>query len=256
MDAIVGFPIHRGVLAFGDGAAAARGRRSPRRARRPAIVVVLFGVSNHDNIGGIFRNAAAFGASAVLLDAPAAIRSTARRSASRSAPRSTLPFARLGAGRGLRWSSWRATASRRWRSARRATTPLHDLAAAGAGGGASRRRGPRLAGAILARAETIRIPMDGGLNSLNLATTSGIVLHHLASAHQGRAGLRSGSRAGRHRRALHRRHRPGHHLLALHHLRRGRRHRRHRPEGAPADLSHGPAGSSTTPRRSGPTSRR
>ena len=32
-------------------------------------MVALFGVSNHDNVGGIFRNAAAFGADAVLIDA-------------------------------------------------------------------------------------------------------------------------------------------------------------------------------------------
>ena len=33
-----------------------------------AIVLGLFGISNHDNMGGIFRNAAAFGVDAVLID--------------------------------------------------------------------------------------------------------------------------------------------------------------------------------------------
>jgi tRNA G18 (ribose-2'-O)-methylase SpoU len=32
-------------------------------------VLVLCGIANHDNIGGIYRNAAAFGADAVVLDA-------------------------------------------------------------------------------------------------------------------------------------------------------------------------------------------
>ena len=41
--------------------------------------------------------------------------------------------------------------------------------------------GPGLPAAILSRARTVRIPMSGGLDSLNVATTSGIVLHHLAS---------------------------------------------------------------------------
>ena len=31
-------------------------------------MLALVGVSNHDNVGGLFRNAAAFGADAVLLD--------------------------------------------------------------------------------------------------------------------------------------------------------------------------------------------
>ena len=48
--------------------APARPRCSPS-AGRGALVVGLFGIANHDNMGGIFRNAAAFGADAVLLDA-------------------------------------------------------------------------------------------------------------------------------------------------------------------------------------------
>ena len=33
-----------------------------------ALFVVLAGLANHDNVGGMFRNAAAFGADAVILD--------------------------------------------------------------------------------------------------------------------------------------------------------------------------------------------
>src|SRR5690606_3663563 len=68
MDQIAGFHIHRGILAIG------------RRGQEPdaveligslpeeALVVVPIGISNHDNIGAIFRNAAAFEADAVLMD--------------------------------------------------------------------------------------------------------------------------------------------------------------------------------------------
>ncbi len=68
MDAIAGFPVHRGILA------AARRPANPDPlslmppADAPSLVVGLVGISNHDNVGGIFRNAAAFGADAVLLD--------------------------------------------------------------------------------------------------------------------------------------------------------------------------------------------
>ena len=39
--------------------------------------------------------------------------------------------------------------------------------------------GPGLPADVLARAVTVRIPMAAGFDSLNVATTSGIVLHHL-----------------------------------------------------------------------------
>ena len=65
MDGIVGFPIHRGVLALGL-------RGAPLEPAsllvRPGVVVGLVGRTNHDNVGGIFRNAAAFGVRGVLLD--------------------------------------------------------------------------------------------------------------------------------------------------------------------------------------------
>ena len=67
MDTVVGFPIHRGILAVGE--------RRPLEAEvllgglpKRALVVGLAGIANHDNMGGLFRNAAAFGADAVLLD--------------------------------------------------------------------------------------------------------------------------------------------------------------------------------------------
>jgi len=66
-DEIAGFHIHRGVLAVGD--------RPPDRAPADllrdlpdrATVVFLEDLTNHDNVGGVFRCAAAFGASGALL---------------------------------------------------------------------------------------------------------------------------------------------------------------------------------------------
>ena len=42
--------------------------------------------------------------------------------------------------------------------------------------------GPGLPETLLARTRTVRIAMAGGFDSLNVATTSGIVLHRLAAA--------------------------------------------------------------------------
>ena len=64
MDGVAGFNIHRGCLAIGE--------RPPVTAW-PALlpgartVIVIERIGNADNVGGIFRNAMAFGAEAVLL---------------------------------------------------------------------------------------------------------------------------------------------------------------------------------------------
>jgi tRNA G18 (ribose-2'-O)-methylase SpoU len=91
-DHIAGYPVHRGVLALGE--------RQPER--HPAdvlcgaqMVVILEGLNDHENIGAIFRNAAAFGASAVLLD-PTCGDPLYRRSVRVSAGHVlSVPFARL-----------------------------------------------------------------------------------------------------------------------------------------------------------------
>ncbi len=70
LDQVVGFPIHRGVLAV-----CARGAALDPLALAKTLLtqepsprlVVLEGIINHDNAGGIFRNAMVLGAHAVLL---------------------------------------------------------------------------------------------------------------------------------------------------------------------------------------------
>ncbi len=65
VDEITGFPVHRGVLALGE-----------RRPDPPLtdllagvdLVLAIEGVNDHENLGALFRNAAAFGVGAVLLD--------------------------------------------------------------------------------------------------------------------------------------------------------------------------------------------
>jgi tRNA G18 (ribose-2'-O)-methylase SpoU len=69
MDAIVGFPIHRGILAVGERPAPPDPSSLLAGVPEAGLILALSGISNHDNMGGLFRNAAAFGVSAVLLDA-------------------------------------------------------------------------------------------------------------------------------------------------------------------------------------------
>lgn len=68
MNTIVGFDIHRGCLAVGERPAPLSvGDAVTPAAARGAGVVILENLTNHDNVGSIFRSALALGAGAVLL---------------------------------------------------------------------------------------------------------------------------------------------------------------------------------------------
>jgi tRNA G18 (ribose-2'-O)-methylase SpoU len=179
MDAIVGFPIHRGILAIA--------RRAPLPppevllAGLPdkALVIGLVGLANHDNVGGIFRNAAAFGAQAVLLDPETC--DPLYRKAIRVSVGGTLvvPFTRAASAEAMVHALQAAdfdvislTPSGRETLARVRRPPRAALLLGA--------EGPGLPQALLNRTRTISIPMSGGFDSLNVATTSGIALHHLS----------------------------------------------------------------------------
>ncbi len=180
MDAVVGFPIHRGILAVGrrpehDAAALLAGL--PDRA----LVVGLVGIANHDNMGGVFRNAAAFGADAVLLDATCCdplYRKAIRVSVGAAL---TTPFARVGDAQTLvgllAGAGFEVVAL-----SPRGELELSHLAAGPRVAALFGAAGPGLPDALLARTRTARIAMAGGFDSLNVATTSGIVLHRLNTA--------------------------------------------------------------------------
>ncbi|MFZ5719577.1 MAG: TrmH family RNA methyltransferase [Pseudomonadota bacterium] len=185
MDQVVGFPIHRGVLAVG---------RRPQLtaedllAKLPerALMVGLVGIANHDNMGGIFRNAAAFGVDAVLLDETCCdplYRKAIRVSVGACL---TIPFARAGnSGRLLRLfdeAGFDVAAL-----SPRADADLEDLSVGPRAAVLFGAEGPGLPEAVLARARTVGISMAGGFDSLNVATTSGIVLHHLVARRESRA---------------------------------------------------------------------
>lgn len=178
MDALVGFPIHRGVLGLG------RRRVSPSAAELlaglgpQALVLGVCGVGNHDNMGGLFRNAAAFGVDAVLLDSDCC--DPLYRKAIRVSVGASLitPFARLAPGEDL--PALLAGAGYVGVSLSPAgETPLAGLRRAPRMAVLMGAEGPGLPSDVLARTRTVAIPMAAGFDSLNVATTAGIVLHHL-----------------------------------------------------------------------------
>ncbi|MDZ4375472.1 MAG: RNA methyltransferase [Phenylobacterium sp.] len=177
MDAVVGFPIHRGVLAVG---------RRPQRdvasllagLPQQALVVGLVGIANHDNMGGIFRNAAAFGAAGLLLDDTCCdplYRKSIRVSVGAAL---TTPFAFAGPAAqmvdSLHHAGFEAIAL-----SPSGLEELHDIRVKGRVAVLFGAEGPGLPSDVLSRLRTVRIAMSGGFDSLNVATASGIVLHAL-----------------------------------------------------------------------------
>ncbi|MGH7315094.1 MAG: TrmH family RNA methyltransferase [Candidatus Rokuibacteriota bacterium] len=180
---VVGFKFHRGCLA-----AAVRGAPlCPEALIEPPgarALLALEELADPDNVGAVFRNAAAFGAAGVLLSPGCA--DPLYRKAIRVAMGATLsmPFAR---------TDWR-DGLERLRAAGYtlvALTPDRDAEdiRAVAGRGSPPRRlallvgaeGPGLGASTRAAADRrVRIPMAAGADSLNVATACGIALHRLA----------------------------------------------------------------------------
>ncbi|MBN2623861.1 MAG: RNA methyltransferase [Acidimicrobiales bacterium] len=198
--AIAGFAFHRGVLAAADRLPLPQVADIVARAR---LVAVVEAVGDHENLGALFRNAAAFGVDAVLLD-PTTADPLYRRSVRVSLGHVLrVPWTRVGPlPAGLE-----ALTSRRFEVA--ALTPSRDAqpieayaaevtarrqAAARAAGppgeaptGGVRvalvvgAEGPGLSAATLAAADrTVRIAMAPGVDSLNVATAAAIAFHRLA----------------------------------------------------------------------------
>lgn len=185
-DAIAGFNMHRGVLALGRKPdpvpAAARIAALPAQS----LVLVGCGLSNHDNAGAIFRNAAAFGADAVLLDATCC--DPLYRKAIRVSVGAVLsvPFSR-----GLAAEELLATLAAEdfeiWGLSPRGKIPAGAIPAARRIALVVGTEGEGLPPAILSSFRTARIPQAPGLDSLNVATASGIALYQIALA-MGRIG--------------------------------------------------------------------
>lgn len=184
MSAVTGFPIHRGFLAIGLRGMEADADAIVPPAPASALVVGLAGLTNHDNVGAAFRNAAAFGADAVFLDATSCdplYRKSIRVSAGAAL---IQPFARLPAKEDWLHAAERlnlqplALSPGATECLDTAVVPARTLLLLGT-------EGPGLDVATLARARTVRIPMAAGFDSLNVATAAGIALHALASS-QGR----------------------------------------------------------------------
>lgn len=178
LDGITGFHIHRGLLGIGRRGEQPSMEQAIAALPDEALVVVPLGITNHDNVGGIMRNAAAFGADAVLFDFASCdplYRKAIRVSVGGSL---VVPFAREGAAErildllatnGFALLAFSPAGDHVLSQVKRQKRTALLLGA----------EGPGLAPHILARTQTVRIPMKAGFDSLNVATSCGIALHQL-----------------------------------------------------------------------------
>jgi tRNA G18 (ribose-2'-O)-methylase SpoU len=177
MAQVVGFHLNRGVLAVADRAAQPPAEEIVARSR---VVAVLEGVGDHENLGALFRNAAALGVGGVLLG-PGCSDPLYRRSVRVSMGNVLqVPFAPLQPWpdglETLRANGFRIAAL----TPRPDSTTLREL-----GGGKVAlllgAEGPGLTPEALATADVaVRIPMAAGVDSLNVATAAAVAFYELA----------------------------------------------------------------------------
>ena len=177
MATVVGFHLNRGVLATADRATFPDAPALLASARR---VAVLEGVGDHENLGAIFRNAAALGLDAVLLGDGCAD-PLYRRSVRVSMGSALLvPFGRLpswsdGGVELLRVNGFRVVALTPRRDAVTLREAAAELAEADRVAVLLGSEGPGLSSEALAAADvSVRIPMAPGVDSLNVATAGAI----------------------------------------------------------------------------------
>jgi tRNA G18 (ribose-2'-O)-methylase SpoU len=183
VEGITGFPFHRGVLAAAD--------RRPLPALAGVLegadfTVVAEGLTDHENVGALFRNAAAFGMDAVLLD-PTTADPLYRRSVRVSlghvlrVPWTRVPTWPEGLGE-LRRRGFELLALTPAPQAVAIDAVAHDVAArrpkvallVGA-------EGSGLSDAALAACDRwVRIPMAPTVDSLNVATAAAVAFHRLS----------------------------------------------------------------------------
>lgn len=194
MNRVAGFNIHRGCLA----AVERGGRHQPADLRGslksgPATLVILENIANHDNVGGVFRNAAAFSSEGVILNE--ACVDPLYRKAVRVSMGGVLRVPYAFASREEEWSAT-FDALRQDGFVIVAMTPAHgaiDLNEFGT----SRRKPERVALVCGAEGEgltpqamdcadfRVRIPIASSVDSLNVATACGIALHWFGTREDG-----------------------------------------------------------------------
>ncbi|WP_395944836.1 TrmH family RNA methyltransferase [Brevundimonas sp.] len=187
LDRIAGFPLHRGILALGEKPPPPSVASILARPGMDDVFVVASGIGNHDNMGGLFRNAAAFGARAVLLDQ--ACCDPFYRKAIRVSVGAVLrtPFTVADSAEAV-VAAMQAAGVEVLALTPSATQRLADYRRKGPVALVLGSEGPGLPRAVIERCRAVGIPMAGGFDSLNVAVTSALALHQMTMSPPGSPG--------------------------------------------------------------------
>jgi tRNA G18 (ribose-2'-O)-methylase SpoU len=178
IEAVAGFHLHRGVLAVGLRGVPETAAQIIEKLSATSLMLVGIGIANHDNMGGLFRNAAAFGVDAVLLDQTSC--DPLYRKAIRVSVGSVLhvPFSRGGddadlisALQGAGFQTLALTPGGALELSSITHAPRMALVVGA--------EGPGLPAELMARMTDVRISMKQGFDSLNVATAAAIALYHM-----------------------------------------------------------------------------
>jgi tRNA G18 (ribose-2'-O)-methylase SpoU len=186
ISSLAGYPVHQGCLALAERGAEGAPDALAASARA-GLLVALEQLGDPDNVGGVFRNARAFGADGVLLSPGGA--DPLYRKAIRVSTGATLqlPFARCsswpGALEKLRAAGWSVIAAV-------AEPDAIDVREFGAARALPERvcivlgsEGYGLGAAARESADArVTIRMRRGFDSLNVAAASAVLLHHFSRA--------------------------------------------------------------------------
>lgn len=172
---IVGFDLHRGIVAVAERGQDASWTDVVARSRR---LVVTEGVNDGENLGVIARNAAALGADALALD-PTTCDPLSRRTVRVSTGHILLlPWCRMPLAPGLaelERLGWCVVALSPTGDVDIAAVPVSERTAIVVGA-----EGPGLSGETVAGATLVaRIPMARGADSLNVGSATAIACHQL-----------------------------------------------------------------------------
>ncbi len=182
VEQIVGFEFHRGVLACGRRPRALTLANLSVGERRRALYAACVGVCDPENLGGVIRNCAAFGADALLVDRHCADPFSRRvlrvsMGAALSLPIVESADLKQDLARLRNDGNFEITSA----VLRESACPLEETRPSEKAAIVFGNEGYGLSEEWLQLCDhQVTLPMQGGVDSLNVAVASGIFLHHFA----------------------------------------------------------------------------
>jgi tRNA G18 (ribose-2'-O)-methylase SpoU len=191
VETIIGFPLHQGIMAIGRIPNSLDLARSLAQCRKPALLVAVDGLTNAENLGVLVRNCAAFNADALLVGETSSSPYLRRAVRNSMGTVFTLPVVHLSSLVGA-INEMRATHHIRVIAAHPHVEQksLHKVSLAGDTCIVFGSEGEGISSDVLAVCDdAVTIPMRDGIDSLNVASASAVVLYEVQRQRAGEAGL-------------------------------------------------------------------